>query len=89
MASADTCSPRLRPIGGDRRTNSANASSVALLYIAPIAASTPIAGTNGVRPDAARKSSNQPSAVRSRGMSHASIARPAADSKSSAVYTPP
>eukprot|EP00966_Prymnesium_polylepis_P102567 2376058-Prymnesium_polylepis.1 len=57
--------------------------------MAPTLASAPMAGTNGVRPVAARKPSNQTSAVRSRGMSHASIARPSAASSSSAVKVPP
>eukprot|EP00966_Prymnesium_polylepis_P039089 907119-Prymnesium_polylepis.2 len=44
---------------------------------------------NGTRPVAARNASNHTSAVRRRGMSAASIARPADDSSSCAVKAPP
>eukprot|EP00966_Prymnesium_polylepis_P079267 1837086-Prymnesium_polylepis.1 len=89
MASALTWPVCVRPSGGERRTYSANATSVARFHMAPTPASAPMAGMNGVRPVASRKPSNQTSAVRSRGMSHASIARPSAASSSSAVKMPP
>eukprot|EP00966_Prymnesium_polylepis_P294198 6794578-Prymnesium_polylepis.1 len=65
--------------------NSRKASSVARFQSWPLRASAPTAGMNGTRSVAARNASNHTSAVRRRGMSAASIARPADDSSSCSV----